>query len=151
MTATHKPPTKPKKAKTQGRISTKMRAVVTLMANEGIDITTAAQRVGMHPGSAQRAIKQNHVKRLYHQMVSEIMENAAQAAYLRNNYLAKTAESQRLQYDANRWVAGVAGISPIAKVEGRHQHNVTFGGFTFDDPGLVDVTPEDTKSPDDGE
>lgn len=132
-----------------GRISKGMRRTLTIMAEQGLDAREAAIAAGFKPDSAIRALRRPHVKRAFSQMVNNVRDNAAQGAYLRINHMSKTADSERTRLEANRWVAGVDGISPVQKVEGNHRHNVTFGGFEYSGPEPVDVTPENSESPDD--
>ncbi|TNE43430.1 MAG: hypothetical protein EP341_11450 [Sphingomonadales bacterium] len=125
----------------------KTREAIEAMAFEGVSLPLAAQRVGMRTDNLARSFNKPHVRNAYNQVVAAIRDNAAQSAYLRINRLAETSESDRLKFDANRWLAGVDGISPVQKVEGRHQHNVAFGGFDIPRPEPLDVTPEDGQSP----
>lgn len=122
------------------RLSTKMRSVLEYMLENGCNVTTAARQTGMNIQAAQRAFRQPHVKKAYRSMLNDLRENAAQNAYLRNIKLAEKAESERLRFDANRWVAGVDGISPVTKVQGQHQHSHSFAGFEYGD--IKDVTPD---------
>jgi myo-inositol catabolism protein IolC len=138
--------TEPKVPKA-ARLSAKMRAVLEHMAETGDDLKTTANLKGMNIQAAQRAFRKPHVKKAFVLMCSEVRDNAAQSAYLRINNMAQTAESERLKFDASKWVAGVDGISPVQKSDNRHQHNVTFGGFTYPDLEAKDVTPANTKSP----
>lgn len=141
----HKPNSVPEAA----RISAKMRTTLQHMAQEGVDLTIAAQRAGMNVEAAKNAFRRPHVKAALNQMIKEVRDNAAQMAYLRINKISQDAKSDRTRLDANKWLAGVDGISPVQKVEGNHRHNVTFGGFEYSGPEPVDVTPENSESPDD--
>ncbi|WP_170759969.1 hypothetical protein [Ruegeria lacuscaerulensis] len=100
----------------------------------------------MNVEAAQRAFKRPHVKRAFNQLVNAIRENAAQSAYLGIVHLSNTANSDRLKFDTRKWIAGVDGISPVQKVEGRHHHNVQFGGFDYGEEEPIDVTPEDEEN-----
>ena len=134
------------------RISEQMREVIRLMADEGIDIATAAQRVGIVKSSAIRAFNKPHVRSLYNQHVADIRANAAQAAYLRMNHLSKTAKSEQVKAEANKWVAGVDGIAALKRVEGRMHHQHTFGGFDYSEAGpIVDVSPDSPSVADDAQ
>lgn len=124
----------------------KTREAFEAMAYEGIDLHSAAQRVGMRPDNLARAFKKKNVRRAYNQLIKAIRENAAQGAYMRINHISKTSASDHVKLDANRWIAGVDGISPVQKVEGRHLHRHDFGGFDYGDAEARDVTPEDAAS-----
>lgn len=124
----------------------KMRTAVDLMLDEGITDTLAAQRAGVRIDNLRRALKRPHVIALFNQRIKDIQENAGIQAYVRNIQLAQTSESDHVKADLNKWIAGVDGISPVQKVEGRHMHSHSFGGFTYKRPDPKDVTPADNKS-----
>lgn len=130
------------------RLGRKSKAALYLMAEEGLTAIEAAKRVGIRPNNFTRTFNRPEIRAAYNQLLKEIRDNAAQLAYLRINHMGKSANSEHVRLDANKWVAGVDGISPVQKVEGRHLHKVQFGGFDYGDSPL-DVTPEDTESPDD--
>lgn len=133
------------------RISDEMRQCITLMATQGLDLYDAAGKAGITRDSAVRNMHKPHILRLLNQMIKDVRDNAAQQAYIRNNHLAKTADNQRLRFDANRWVAGVDGISPVQKVQGQHQLTHSFKGFEYPTLDPIDVTPADMQSDADGE
>ena len=134
------------------RVSPQMREVIRIMAEEGEDLATAAQRVGIVKSSAIRAFNKPHVRSLYNQHVADIRANAAQAAYLRMNHLSKTAKSEQVKAEANKWVAGVDGIAALKRVEGRMHHQHTFGGFDYSEAGpIVDVSPDSPSVADDAQ
>ena len=126
----------------------KTRAAIEEMAFKGATLHSAAAKHKMRPDNLAKAFRKPHVKAAYEQTVKAIERGAARHSFRRIVDMAENSESGRLRYDANRWVAGVGGISPVQKVDARHQHNVTFGGFTYDRPDPKDITPEDTESPD---
>jgi hypothetical protein len=115
------------------------------MAATGQTLKDSAKATGMNVQAAQRAFRRQHVKRAFNQLVAEVRENAAQQAYLGIVNLSHNAQSDRLKFDTRKWIAGVDGISPVQKVEGRHHHNVQFGGFDYGDEDTIDVTPEDDE------
>lgn len=133
------------------RVSAKMRATLEFMASEGLGVKQAAVKAGMKEESAMKAFRKPHIKRLYNQMAKDVIDGAAQAAHLRINHTSKTAASEHVRLEANKWVAGVGGISPVQKVQGQHHHSHQFGGFEYDDPRPVDVTPSDYASAADDE
>lgn len=129
----------------------KTREAIEAMAYEGLSLPLAADRFDIRRDNLTRAFNKPHVRTAFKQVVKAITDNAAQQAYLRVNHLSQTSKSERLQYDASRWVAGVAGISPVQKVQGHMTHNVTFGGFDYDEPIEHDpkVTPPKVVGEDD--
>lgn len=122
------------------RISSMFKDLAHLMVAEGLSLDRAAEKLGANLRASRRAFLRPHNRAYYNRLVAEVRENAAQLAYLRNVRLSEEAESERLRFDAGRWVAGVDGIAPVQRVQGHHVHNHTFGGFEYP---TVDVTPED--------
>lgn len=121
----------------------KTREALEIMAFEGRTLPHAAKAAKVRPDNLARAFNRPKVREAYNQVVKAIRNNAAQAAYLRIQHLGQTSNSERTQLDANKWVAGVDGISPVQKVDARHQHNHTFGGFDYSHLKTVG----DNKSP----
>jgi hypothetical protein len=112
------------------------------MAYEGVDLREAAQRAGIKHESAIKAMRKPHVKQALNQLIAAIRENAGQAAYLRLNHMSKTASSETVKMEANKWVAGVDGIAALKRVEGKHTVSHTFGGFEYgsrDNPDAIDA------------
>jgi hypothetical protein len=143
MTETAKDtPTRTKQGKFTPRVSAQMKQVIQYMVEKGLPLPAAAEQANMTRDAAVRAFNRPHVKTYFKHLVTQARDNAAQMAYLRINAISETAENERLKYDASRWVAGVDGISPVQKVEGRHQHNIAFGGFDYPDLSAKDVTPD---------
>ena len=87
------------------RVSQQMRSVIDLMVHEGLPLPIAAQRVGMNVESAKRAERKQPARNLYNQMVANVRKGAAQQAYLGIVHQSHSADSERLQYDAKRWVS----------------------------------------------
>jgi hypothetical protein len=122
---------KPKK--TRVRISDEMRRCVEIMANTGIGAREAAVKAGINPDTAVRNLRKSHVLKLFNELVHDIRINAAQAAYLRINDQSLNSNNERVKFEASKWIAGVDGLSPVQRVESRHSHRVTFGGFSYPD------------------
>lgn len=142
---TDKLPIPPERTKTghfRARITKKIARLVEEMVHNALSRTEAAQRAGMTDDAARKALKRPHVKAYYNQAVADVRENAAQRAYLKIAKLSETGESERLQFDASRWVAGVDGIAPVQKVQGQHHHSHSFAGFEYP---TIDVTPDKTS------
>ena len=135
-----------KKGGQRTRLSTQMATVIEIMAYKGLPLSDAAKQAGITYVSARRAMSQQHVKNAFNQLVAEIRANAGQAAYLRLVDISINAKSETVRADANKWVAGVDGISPITKVQGTHAVTHKFEGYKYDRPDAVDVTPTDQTS-----
>ena len=117
-----------------------------LMTYEGVSSHLAAKQSGIRVDNFHRALLAPSVQRMRNQIVSHIKANGAMDAYLRMIQLAQETKSDNVKLEANKWLAGVGGIAALKRVEGRVQHIHSFGGFTFDDPDAIDVTPDDNQS-----
>lgn len=146
MTSDEQTPAMPSQPKTRVRISDEMRQCIEFMATEGLPAPVAAARAGITRDTAVRNMRKPHVLKLFKQRVREIRDNAAQQAYMRINHTAQTSTSERIKLDANKWIAGVDGVSPVQKVQGQHLHSHTFSGFDYPDLDPVDVTPDEDAS-----
>jgi hypothetical protein len=102
-----------------------------IMAYEGVSLPLAAERAGMAISSAKKAMAKPHVKTSFNQLVADIRANAGQAAYLRIARLSEEATSETVRLEASKWVAGVDGLAPVKRVEGKHTVSHTFGGFEY--------------------
>lgn len=142
-------PIRDKNGKFLPHVRGKVRAAVLMMAYEGVDNNLAAQRTGVRIDNLNRALARPEVKKALNQYINEVRQNAAQKAYLRNIHLAQTSESDHVKADLNKWVAGVDGISPVRRVEGKHTVSHSFAGFSFDDQA-IDITPDADETSVDG-
>lgn len=134
---------------TRARLSAEMKQVIEIMAYEGLPLPQAVERVGMNLKSAKKAMTKPHVKHAFNQLVAEIRSSAGQLAYLRINRMGSEAQSEPVKLEANKWIAGVDNIAPIRRVEGKYQHNHSFGGFEFGDYDTIEHEASDTASVDD--
>jgi predicted DNA-binding protein (UPF0251 family) len=138
------PEAKPQRTKgvVRARLSAQTKAAIELMAYEGLELPEAAEKAGMQVNSLKDAMRKNHVKQAYNQLVTEIRSGSAIRAFLRVNRLSAVAKSEDVRLRAGQWVAGVGDIAPIRRVEGRHSHHVSFAGFDMD-LNPLDITPDD--------
>lgn len=123
------------------KLNKKAVSALEAMAYQGLSLHLAADRFGIRRDNLQRSFDRVNVRRAYNQIVDHIRSNAGQDAYLRMVELSQTSKSEHVKADANKWVAGVDGISPVQKVQGQHNLQVTFGGFDYGKPPTKDVTP----------
>lgn len=119
------------------------RKALEAMAHEGISLRDAAKRFDIRPDNLSRAHDRPKVRKAFMSVRRAIRVNAAADAHTRIEYMSRHADSERVRFDANRWVAGVDGVSPVQRVDARHQHNVQFQGFVYPDIHAKDVSPED--------
>ncbi|WP_065331239.1 hypothetical protein [Tritonibacter mobilis] len=116
------------------------------MAYEGLSLHLAAKKENIRPDNFTRAFNRPEVRRVYNQIVKAIKDNAATQAYVRNVNLAQSSNSDHVRADLNKWIAGVDGIAAVKRVEGKMHHTHAFGGFEYDEPEAVDITPEEGGS-----
>lgn len=120
------------------------------MAWEGTSLHLAAEREGIKPWTIQRTLKNERVKSVLNQIRIAATANMGQDALVRVAQLSQTAQSESVRLEGNKWIAGVAGLAPVRRVEGRFNVQHSFGGFAYDSEP-IDVTPDaDTSSGDQG-
>lgn len=114
-----------------------------LMLYEGVSSSLAAKRVGLRADNLMRARNSKAVIKHWNHIVAQQRANSAQEAFQRINHLSEVTQSDHVKLEANKWVAGVGGVAPVKRVEGKFSHSVSFGGFEFDDPAeqATDITP----------
>lgn len=149
--ATSKPSPPRKGGQIGPRISKKTAQAVRFMVATGCTADKAAQEIGMNREAFRKALAKPHVKAYQALLFQEVRDNGAARAYLKVNNLMDVAASERVQFDAARWVAGVDGISPIQKIRGVHNHRHDFGGFAFDPNGRAESGWTNPTSVDDAE
>lgn len=126
------------------RIGKKTAKALEVMAYEGLSLPLAAKRYSMRTDNLNRAFSRPEVKERFNQLVKSIRDGAGVRAHLRIDHLSQTSESDHVQLEGSKWLAGVADIAPIKRVQGKFSHNHTFGGFTFGDyeeEKAKDITP----------
>lgn len=102
-----------------------------LMVTEGLDAEIAAKRVGLRTNNFRRTFNLPQVRTAYIQAVKFLRQGAGQRAFRRIDHLAQTAQSEHVRLEGNKWVAGVEGLAPVKRVEGKFDINHTFGGFDY--------------------
>lgn len=130
-------------------LGTKTIEALELMLHEGVSSFLAAKRCGLRPDNLMRARNSKQVVKYWNHTVAQQRANSAQEAFQRINHLSQETQSDHVKLEANKWVAGVGGVAPIKRVEGKFSHSVSFGGFEFDEPEPepIDITPKhDTAS-----
>lgn len=115
-----------------------------LMAWEGIDISLAADRVGVRRDNFIRTFRTPSVRKVFNSILKAQNDNAGLMAYVRIKHLAHNATSEHVRLEANKWIAGVEGLAPVKRVEGRVSVNHTFGGFVFEDADVIEGSVSET-------
>lgn len=119
------------------RLGQKTQDALEAMAHEGLSLPEVAERFEIRRDNLQRTFDMPAVRARYNAIVGEIRQNAAQNAYLRIVELSKNADSEHVRADCNKWLAGVDGISPIKRVEGKYAVRHDFAGFDYPESGDV--------------
>lgn len=113
------------------RLSAKTIQALEFMAHEALSLADAADRAGVRRDNLKRAFDLPAVRERFNEIVAWIRNSEGGAAYLRMVQLAKTADSEHVRLEANKWLAGVDGLAPVKRVEGRFSHRHGFEGFDF--------------------
>ncbi len=102
-----------------------------MMAYEGLDYRVAAERAGIERRNFRRTFNLPQVRKAYMSVLSHLRANAGQRAFRRIDHLSQTAQSEHVRLEGSKWVAGVEGLAPVKRVEGKFDINHTFGGFDY--------------------
>lgn len=124
-------------------LSDHYKAALEDMAFNGTPLHLSAQKHGVRVDNFMRAFSRPHVRKAFNSIVAGIRENAAIGAYLRIQERATSAASEHVRQRADEWIAGVDGLAPLKRVESKHSHSHTFGGFDYGG-----ITIEGSVSPD---
>ena len=126
------------------RISAKVRVAINAIVWDAADRTEAAKAAGLKPDSLYRAMRLPHVLSALNQEFENRRTSEPFRAYARQVKLAETSGSDDVRERANRWIAGVSGLAPVAKVAIQAQVSHTFDGIGFA-PRTVDITPDNER------
>ena len=126
------------------RITAKVRKAIHAIVWDGADRTEAADTAGLKEDSLYRAMRLPHVLSALRQEFENRRTAEPFRAYARQVKLGESAASEDVQERANRWIAGVSGIAPVAKVAIRAQVSHSFDGIGFA-PRTVDITPDNER------
>ena len=108
------------------------------MEHQGLSSHKAAKRIGIRNSNLRRANERPHLRQVFRELVDFVRVNGAQEAYLRIVELSQTAKSETVRLEANKWLAGIDGVGPVAKMQALHP--VTSTGFDYS--GKDDVTAD---------
>ncbi|MEM7213052.1 MAG: hypothetical protein AAF479_14375, partial [Pseudomonadota bacterium] len=97
---------------------------------------------GMSDHGLYQAMTRPHVMALYNQEFTRLREGSAARAFINIVDLADNSTSQDVKVRANTWLAGVAGIAPVQKVQHSGQIAHTFEGYDYGAPPIEgEATP----------
>lgn len=113
------------------RLSPRVKEAVELHIQEGYSRTDAAKAAGIKDDTFRRALRLPHVRAYIRQQFAELRETGPARAYHHIRRLADNSESERLQFDASRWIAGVDGLAPAKTVNISGNVSHSFDGYAF--------------------
>lgn len=115
----------------QERISTKVRIAVDAMVMDCLTRKEAALKAGLTDHALYCALAKPHVSAYRNTVLGVLRTSEASRTIARGVKLADEAESEHVRNDANKWLAGLEGISPIARSESVNVHKVITPGLTI--------------------
>lgn len=113
------------------RLGKKTIEALEIMAWQGVPLHKAAELVEMRRDNLERAFGLPKVRIRWNQVTQYIRQNEGQAAVARIGELARSASSEHVRLEANKWLAGVEGVAPISRVQGIYRHRHSFEGFDY--------------------
>jgi hypothetical protein len=138
------------------RITKPVRTAIEAMVFEGLKRSEAAARSGITDHALYTALTKQHIKAYRRGLMDEMRTGEGHRAYVKLTVLKDSAASEHVQMESSKWVAGVAGISPVQKQEVKHSGSIDLrAGYVIDltpkKPGddARDITPADMQSGDD--
>jgi hypothetical protein len=130
----------PHRQKPKLRVSDKIKAAIDLMVWSGRKRTDAALAVGLDESTLRKALKRPEPLAYLNGEYEALQTSARARTLFRAEDLADNSKSAAVRFQANAWIAGVDGVSPVAKGEIQHRHS----GLA---PGLTIVFPEQPSEP----
>jgi hypothetical protein len=91
----------------------------------------AALKAGLTDHALYCALAKPHVAAYRNTVLGVLRNSEAARTISRGVLLADTAQSEAVRNDANKWLAALEGISPIAKSESLNVHNHMHSGLTI--------------------
>lgn len=101
----------------QERISGKVRIAIDAMVLEALPRPKAAEKAGMSEHGLYKALRKPPVLRYMREQMQVLRESAAARTLAKAEQLMDGADSEHVQADMTKWLAGLEGISPITKSE----------------------------------
>ena len=115
--------------KPKTRISAKVRDAVRLMVEEGLNRAQASERAGLKDNSLYVALRRPEVCAFRTEIMEALRTSAASRTIAKAEMLMDDAESEHVQADMTKWLAGIVGIIPVQRSENLHIHATTTPGL----------------------
>lgn len=113
------------------RINAKTREAVRLMVEEAISRPEAAQIAGLTDQGLANALRKPTVIAYRTRLFEALRTSEAARTVGRAAKLADKAESEHVRLQANTWLAGIEGISPVVKSESTSTHRHLHAGLVI--------------------
>lgn len=134
----------------QVRISAKVKRAIEEMVDNSRKRSEAAEVVGLTDDALYRALTKPEVLAYRAQRLRVLRESAAARTIAKAEQLMDGAESEHVQADMTKWLAGIEGISPVNRSESLHIHAGDVPGivltFISATPAIADVQVIDGQS-----
>jgi hypothetical protein len=115
----------------KGRITAKVRLAVRLMVEQARKRADAAQEAGITDDALYRALQRPDVIAYRTKLFEVLRTSEASRTIARAAKLADDAESEHVKLQANTWLAGIEGISPVTKTENTSTHRHLVAGLVI--------------------
>lgn len=111
------------------RISVRVKHAVEQMVDHARNRAEAAQIAGITDDALYRALLKPEVQAYRNDRMRVLRTSEASRTIARAARLADKAESEHVQLQANTWLAGLEGLSPVQRTENTHIHALVLPGL----------------------
>lgn len=115
----------------KARISRKVRDAIRYMVEEGLSRPDAAQKANLTDHGLYQALRNPLVLAYRRELLEVLRTSEAARCIARGAKLADAAQSESVRNDANKWLAGLDGLSPITKTETVNTHRHLLPGLVI--------------------
>jgi hypothetical protein len=112
------------------RVSAKVRVAIEKMVDHALTRQEAAKVAGLTDHALYCALRKPHVQAYRHERMEVLRSSEASRTIARAAKLADGSESDHVKMAANVWLAGIDGLSPVARSESLHIHQGITPGLT---------------------
>jgi hypothetical protein len=140
----------------QERISGRVRIAIDAMVMEALPRPEAAKRAGITEHALYKALRKPPTLAYMQTQLQALRESAAARTIAKAEKLMDSAQSEHVQADMTKWLAGIEGIAVVTKTESLNVHKHFIPGLTFnvingsqpgDDAHLIDGQVREAGSP----
>lgn len=113
------------------RISGRVKVAIDAMVYEALPRSKAAKRAGLSEHGLYKALRKPPVLAYMNSQMGMIRTSAASRTIAKAEKLMDEAESEHVQADMTKWLAGLEGIAPTQRIENTHIHRNAQPGLTI--------------------